>query len=250
MQAAGGQSLVYLLFFLDEPTESCSAVILVGRFFPAGTRGQDVPDEVCGWPFPLESRSPNHQHHGVQRRREERVGVCGVGLKKTVGGKKNMKFEKRKKCQTVVSRSTVTSRTSARMAWYSLDSWRMVARRARRAAFSSGATPGSGSMRACSKRPAISSRAFKSVGVTSRPLRRRSTSKLNTDSHDTGAFFATNAKGGAPGAPTCAAIAAVPCVSGTGRGGDEADSYARRSGGGALFLLLLSPPPAAAHPCR
>lgn len=142
------------------------------------------------------------------------------GIEKNGGGQKENEFgkKKKKKCQTVVSRSTVTSRTSARMAWYSLDSWRMVARRARRAAFSSGATPGSGSMRACSKRPAISSRAFKSVGVTSRPLRRRSTSKLNTDSHDTGAFFATNAKGGAPGAPTCAAIAAVPCVSGTGRG--------------------------------
>mmetsp|Transcript_30992 Transcript_30992/g.77108 ORF Transcript_30992/g.77108 Transcript_30992/m.77108 type:complete len:239 (-) Transcript_30992:267-983(-) len=112
--------------------------------------------------------------------------------------------------------ATAACRSSARMAWYSLDSCRMVARCASRAALSSGDTPSPSlaSMRASSRRRATSSSAFRTWGVTGDPFVRRSTSNANTLSQDTRAFLATNWKGGLATAapPPPPPVPAMPAI--------------------------------------
>lgn len=88
-------------------------------------------------------------------------------------------------------------RASARIAWYSLESCRMLASLARFAAAFAASTPVCGSIFASSRRRAKLSSAFKSLGETSVPLVNGVASKSRTESHDTLAVFATNVYGGA-----------------------------------------------------
>ena len=138
--------------------------------------------------------------------------------------------------------TTAAWRSSARMPWYSDESWRTTARRASRSVISSGGTPGSDSMRATSTRLATSSSAARSAGETFAPERNGRTSNPRTLAHSTRWFFTANVYGGASCAPAGAIAAMIASTRRTDEGlGGELGG--RGGGGGAAAQARPGPPP-------
>ena len=147
--------------------------------------------------------------------------------------------------------ATAAWRSSARMPWYSDESWRTTARRASRSVISSGGTPGSDSMRATSTRLATSSSAARSAGETFAPERNGRTSNPRTLAHSTRWFFTANVYGGASCAPAGAIAAMIASTRRTdeglggelgGRGGGGGAAAQARPGPPPMLLLLLANP--------